>query len=569
MLFDGHDAPPQGLAVVFADEYSDVAVFELLQDIPPEWGAVMAGWEAATLDYNFTYTTVSHPLGDSQKIAMGRVYELFYGTTMYSQNDVDLVRNVSCNTHTCGFYSSVVEAGSITFGSSGAGVLSDDLGKVVGVMSSGDGGPCPRPSDPYGKGSPIYVIGSLGAAWEHGFHSLYNLSREDEGSAEYEVYTRSRPTITVGNVVPEVYPRLGPTSCSVALQQSPARTTTVRIAAVQPWLVHVVPSSLTFDETSWHQEQFFNITAAGEHAGDVGAQQFDIRLTWAVRTDAGEWEERTKTISGFIWPGQPGTGFLNPWKIEVPFQDVVDLDTLGPDIPLVTERNGPFVPAGFLEYYPRVSMGLIVTTCLNSTGHGSRSIVSSIFSADWSLDTELPQHRRQTDRDECKETVTMLQQDETYYIIFYQQTNLTLPHGPDTGSVAASISISEASRLEVLAYFVKTHDLVKVKDLPFKESYLATSVPTVFYYCPKTDIALNIKTCSQNTTVGVVVDVYDDKLDAIRSTSRAGPSISVNVSGVDMAADRVYLVMVSPTKTEASVGRGTRQFCLTLEEMRS
>lgn len=107
-----------------------------------------------------------------------------------------------------------------------------------------------------------------------------------------------------------------------------------------------------------------------------------------------------------------------------------------------------------------------------------------------------------------------------YYIIFYQQTNLTLPHGPDTGSVAASISISEASRLEVrercldpgalvrvwcwyaairahhdaaragqhevqakttplthrtlqvLAYFVKTHDLVKVKDLPFKESYL-------------------------------------------------------------------------------------------------
>lgn len=29
--------------MVFADEYSDVAVFELLQDIPPEWGAVMAG----------------------------------------------------------------------------------------------------------------------------------------------------------------------------------------------------------------------------------------------------------------------------------------------------------------------------------------------------------------------------------------------------------------------------------------------------------------------------------------------------------------------------------------------
>lgn len=44
-------------------------------------------------------------------------------------------------------------------------------------------------------------------------------------------------------------------------------------------------------------------------------------------------------------------------------------------------------------------------------------------------------------------------------------------------------------------------------------------------------------------------------LHMCRSTSRAGPSISVNVSGVDMAADRVYLVMVSPTKTEVSSSR--------------
>lgn len=52
------------------------------------------------------------------------------------------------------------------------------------------------------------------------------------------------------------------------------RTTTVRIAAVQPWLVHVVPSSLTFDETSWHQEQFFNITA-GETLPGCGAASRD------------------------------------------------------------------------------------------------------------------------------------------------------------------------------------------------------------------------------------------------------------------------------------------------------
>lgn len=31
------------MAVVFQDVYSDVGVFELLQDIPPEWGVVLAG----------------------------------------------------------------------------------------------------------------------------------------------------------------------------------------------------------------------------------------------------------------------------------------------------------------------------------------------------------------------------------------------------------------------------------------------------------------------------------------------------------------------------------------------
>ncbi len=33
----------QGLSVVFQDINSDVAVFELLQDIPPEWNVMLAG----------------------------------------------------------------------------------------------------------------------------------------------------------------------------------------------------------------------------------------------------------------------------------------------------------------------------------------------------------------------------------------------------------------------------------------------------------------------------------------------------------------------------------------------
>ncbi len=53
-------------------------------------------------------------------------------------------------------------------------------------------------------------------AWEHGLHRIFNRSVEDEGGAEFEEHTRALPTITVGNIVPEVNPRKGSTSFSIA-----------------------------------------------------------------------------------------------------------------------------------------------------------------------------------------------------------------------------------------------------------------------------------------------------------------------------------------------------------------
>ncbi len=53
-------------------------------------------------------------------------------------------------------------------------------------------------------------------AWEHGLHRIFNRSVEDEGGAEFEEYTRALPTITVGNIVPEVNPRLGATHMTIA-----------------------------------------------------------------------------------------------------------------------------------------------------------------------------------------------------------------------------------------------------------------------------------------------------------------------------------------------------------------
>ncbi|KFM22665.1 hypothetical protein F751_0461 [Auxenochlorella protothecoides] len=84
----------QGLSVVFQDVNSDVAVFELLQDIPPEWNVMLAGWDASNVLNNFTWTDVSQPFGDSQKISTG----LVIGTVMSSYFNQDGYVEVSADT---------------------------------------------------------------------------------------------------------------------------------------------------------------------------------------------------------------------------------------------------------------------------------------------------------------------------------------------------------------------------------------------------------------------------------------------------------------------------------------
>lgn len=69
----------QGLSLEFIDEKTDTAVFKLLQDIPPEWDVVYAGWDATPIADNFTYADVNQPLGDVQKVVAGRCDSFFFG----------------------------------------------------------------------------------------------------------------------------------------------------------------------------------------------------------------------------------------------------------------------------------------------------------------------------------------------------------------------------------------------------------------------------------------------------------------------------------------------------------
>lgn len=72
------------------------------------------------------------------------------------------VYNVSCSTHACNFYATHVQHGSMTHGSSGAGMFADELGKIVGVSSTGRGSVCPGTVNKDDPRPSRVVFGSLG-----------------------------------------------------------------------------------------------------------------------------------------------------------------------------------------------------------------------------------------------------------------------------------------------------------------------------------------------------------------------------------------------------------------------
>lgn len=122
----------QGLSLVFEDAGSDVAVFELLQDIPPEWGAVLAGWTAEPNDGSFPFVDVSQPLGDTQKVTTGESYGMYYGAQLLPSDEFVLDNTANCSATQCGFYITVLFTGGLSEGSSGSPLVNAGPGPGKG-----------------------------------------------------------------------------------------------------------------------------------------------------------------------------------------------------------------------------------------------------------------------------------------------------------------------------------------------------------------------------------------------------------------------------------------------------
>ncbi|KAK2076840.1 hypothetical protein QBZ16_005066 [Prototheca wickerhamii] len=349
----------QGLSFLFSDELSDILVLELLQDIPPEWSVTYAGWDASYLEDNFTFVDISHPMADVESLALGVT------TGKLSHNEIGLDGSLEtvgygCEGIECGFFTTVVTSGSLTEGSSGSGLISLDLDRVVGVLSNGDDTLCEGAENDFG---------ALSRAWIDGLYKLWPGSRPgDPMQTDYEPYAAPLPTIAIGNIVPELSPAVGPASISITLQQAPTGPLEVKLRPdKKAFRVSLSPETLTFDETNWNVSQFVTIDADGTVPLDKSAEEFRIHVSWPAAWDNGTAVERTKTVRGIARPPVQGTSFLNPI-------------TITNDEPYLLQTNfehdGPFIP-GVTFLYNRTSDDvLLVVMCPQSGTIATNSTLS-------------------------------------------------------------------------------------------------------------------------------------------------------------------------------------------------
>ncbi|KAL6769437.1 hypothetical protein ACKKBG_A31010 [Auxenochlorella protothecoides x Auxenochlorella symbiontica] len=559
-----------GLAVVFEDVTSDTAVLELLQDIPPEWGAWTAGWDASGVEPEFTFLDVSQPMGDSQKIVRGRVVEAYYEVVSESNGNVHVGEVGNCTTEVCGFLYGKGISGGMGPGSSGSGVIDAELGKVIGTASAMAANSfCSKSEDTSGSAGMELFIGTLMKAWDMGFHKLFGRRVDGKRWAEYEKYTRHTPTLTIGNVVPEVNPRRGPTRFSVVLQQRPVRNTTITLTPGQPGLVRLSHSKLTFTRADWSQPQYVEITAVPNRFAINETRAFDIDLRWPVVDATGKWSERTKAISGAVWAERKGNSFFNPQEIQLPFRHVISLERYNTNVTLINDREGPFKPVEYFKYTTTGPQGLVIETCPHGKASDNATIVSAVFDQDWSLFQDIPQYTTTTQgaRQGCSHTLAVLDRAQDFYVVVNPMTDFDISGQGANFTGKASVTITNSSLSQMLEHLMANDMIQEITAMPGQTIAKGEMYPSTHYFRPETSMTVDVSTCNSNTTIGGRVTVLNDRLEVIstggsRKVHACIPSMTAKLEG-----GQTYFFMVTTAVNQVVTRRVRRQVAFTITKV--
>lgn len=168
--------------MAYLDERSDVALLQLLDDIPPEFNATLqgelvlalaavaegpslqpppaaagcwarnplsstplpaspTGWDARELGLPAQWVDISQPMGAGETITFGYGASLIAGSEFRTDGLVQFDQ-AACEGRGCRFVLGLPQRGTMEPGSSGSGLLDAQTRRALGVLSSGGGQPC-------------------------------------------------------------------------------------------------------------------------------------------------------------------------------------------------------------------------------------------------------------------------------------------------------------------------------------------------------------------------------------------------------------------------------------------
>ncbi|KAL6784394.1 hypothetical protein ACKKBF_B01615 [Auxenochlorella protothecoides x Auxenochlorella symbiontica] len=543
-------------------------MFELLQDIPPEWNVMLAGWDATNVLNNFTWTDVAQPHGDSQKIATGLVTETFLYEVFYKNGTVDWSEDPTCASLRCGYFKTILYSGSLQPGASGSGVVHDDLHRVVGVLSSGGGENCANPEDPFGDDSPVLTFGRLARAWISGLYHLFDGATLDQpGSADYTTYSPPLPTLSIGNIVPEVNPSLGPAAISIQLQQAPQHTTTVEIASMDKTLISVSPSSVTFTASNWSTPQYVDLTAVDSIPETESAESFELSLTWPTVSTSGVHGLRTKTITGIVRSDVQGTSFFNPVVVDsLPFAVEESISTFNPQVPFITFANGPFIPGVYFSYTPSAAEGISMAMCPVTSSMTQGSLTATVYNSKWATKSRIPQvvHQMPELGEGCSQLVAALPWNETYYIVVHPVTSFVVPGTSNKFEGDIAVGMDALSIEKVMAMFDDSKLVPSINSIPYEAHWHPSHLGQPFYFSPPLSTLVDISTCFNTTTVPTVVSLYDGETLLPIRASDSGEGCGALLDQ-PVVRGKAYLILVSTPGTSVALSRTPTEIFLALD----
>ncbi|KAK2076834.1 hypothetical protein QBZ16_005060 [Prototheca wickerhamii] len=537
--------------MVFSNVHADTVVLELLQDIPPHWQVTYAGVDARFINEDFAFVGISHPSGDAESIAIGRAkHKLEQPNT----DDWNETANEKCSGTKCANYLSLLDEGSMAPGSSGSGLIHAGLRRVVGVASLSQ--------EPYCAGvQPEF--GAMSRAWVEGMYRLWpNATADKPIQADYEPYAVPLPTITIGNIVPELSPAVGPATISIQLQQEPTEPVNVTLHVDSTaFRVSLSRYTVSFNSSDWNKPQLVHIQAEEDVPEEEGAAEFRLDLSWPAAWANGTLVQRSKTIRGIARPPIEGTSMLNP--IPVPGNDSFYMETefrmFNPELPLVSENDGPFNPGVVFSYNRSTSDVLLISMCpksgsiMNDTKLSVEPYGANFQAGGTVLFTSLEvEDDRYTG---CSLSFVASPRNADVHLRVHSTYNWSVPGFSIDLEGELAIAMDTLTPAEGLDLLTMKGDRAMKNPENYTESYVVCPGSHLTAFLPEKSGLYHFSTCDNFTNVDTAFDVWSgETLEPIASIDSKGYDCA-ELEDVPMQAGKPYFAFLRSQRRPEPVRR--------------